>query len=334
MPGYKLKSLYPGAGIAVTYKCSASCLHCCYCSSPRRSGDYMSRGSADRIFSLLGEMGCNSVHIGGGEPFSNFEKLLEVCESALERRVAIEYIETNASWYAGDSGASKKLQELMALGVDCLLVSVDPFHNEFVPYRKTKELKERCQKNGMGVFVWQSKFERIVSRMDANIPHALSEYEDLFGKGFLETIADSYGLGYNGRALQILEKIQKNRYPAEQLAKESSCRAQIASLRHFHIDPNEDLIPPSCNGFRANVFELCGDGIDADKYKYFTAVAKGGLGLFLEKARESGFVPKSGGYVSKCALCFDMKKFICGAAMEKTGAEPADIGPAGFFQEI
>jgi len=211
---------------------------------------------------------------------------------------------------------------------------VDPFHNEFVPYRKIRGLKNCCQKNGMGTFVWQSKFERLVSQMDENATHGLPEYEAAFGKGFMKSVAESYGLGYNGRALGILEKIEKDRYPAEHFTKGDSCRSQIASLRHFHIDPNGDLIPPSCNGFRANVFEMCGEGLDSDKYRYFTAVANGGLDLFLKEAQALGFVPKNEGYVSKCALCFDMKKFVFEAVREKTGEGPPDIGPAGFFQEI
>jgi hypothetical protein len=186
----------------------------------------------------------------------------------------------------------------------------------------------------MGTFIWQSRFERVVSQMDENTTHPISEYEKLFGDGFLKTIAESYGLGYNGRALKILEKIGKNRYPAEYFIKNDSCRSQITSLSHFHIDPSENLIPPSGSGFRANVFELCGEGLEADKYKYFTAVINGGLELFFCEAQKLGFVPKEEGYASKCALCFDMKKFIGDTLTAKTGIEPADIGPAGFFKEI
>ena len=328
MTNYKVKSLPSGAGIIVTYKCTAACLHCCYCSSPRRSGRYMSRQVADKIFSLLKNMGCLSVHIGGGEPFVNFEKLLEVCRSAAERRVSIDYIETNASWCADEADVFDKLEKLMSAGVDCLLVSLDPFHNEFVPYAKIKKLLKCCKTAGMGVFPWQSKFGRIVGAMDENATHSLAEYEKVFGEGFIKSIAEGYGLGYNGRALKILEKITEDRKPCEYFAKEDSCRGAIASLNHFHVDMDENLIPPSCNGFRANIFELCESGLDCDKYRYFTAITEGGLGLLLDRAKTLGFSPKSEGYASKCALCFDIKKFVCGSA------NPPDIGPAGFFEEM
>ena len=335
MPGCKLSSLYPGAGVIVTYRCTAACLHCCYGSSPKRGGEYMSKETADGIFPFLGELGCGSVHIGGGEPFLDFGKLLEVCASAKKHRIAVEYIETNAFWYTDDDAVSRKIEKLMAAGVDCLLISVDPFHNEFVPYRKVKGLQRCCQKNGMGTFLWQSGFERVVAQLDENTTHPLSEYETMFGGGFLKTVASGYGLGYNGRALKILEKIEKNRHPAQHFLnlEGDSCGARITSAHHFHLDPNGDFIPPSCNGFRANLFELCGDGLDTDRHKYFTAVAKGGLGAFFAEAEGLGFVPKEEGYASKCALCFDMKRFVSDALTKKTGVEPADIGPAGFFSE-
>jgi hypothetical protein len=105
----------------------------------------------------------------------------------------------------------------------------------------------------------------------------------------------------------------------------------ITSLGHFHVDPDYNLIPPSCNGFRANIFDLCGAGLDGEKYANFSAVITGGLEALANRAISLGFVPDGGGYASKCALCFDIKKYISETAREKTGAEPADVGPAGFF---
>ena len=338
MSNYKVKSLYSGAGIIVTYKCSAACLHCCYSSSPKRSGEFMSRQTADRIFALLRKMGCYSVHIGGGEPFMNFEKLLEVCKSALEHHISIDYIETNASWYTDDNGVSEKLKKLISAGVDCLLISVDPFHNEFVPYVKIKNLLKCCRKNNMGTFVWQSRFERIVQQLDENTTHSLSEYEDAFGGDFIKLISENYGLGYNGRALRILEKNitkSEDKKPYEYFSRENQaqCKDRITSLHHFHVDMDENVIPPSCNGFRANIFDLCGEGLDSEKYMYFTSVAESGFGALCKQAEALGFVPKYEGYASKCALCFDIKKYICEYIKTTTGTEPADIGPLGFFEE-
>ena len=335
----KLNALYSGAGIIVTYKCSAACLHCCYSSSPERSGEYMTKQTADKIFALLKKMGCNSVHIGGGEPFMNFDKLLEVCKSALEHNISVDYIETNASWYidtdddnSDDDVISEKSRKLIETGINCLLISVDPFHNEFVPYIKIKNLVKRCRENNMETFIWQSGFERIVKQLDENKTHTLLEYENLYGKDFIKTIAQSYGLNYNGRALRILEKTSKNKKSCEDILKESgvSCGEKIKSLSHFHVDLYENLIPPSCNGFNANIFELCGGGLDYNKYINFMSVVNGGLESLFKRADSLGFIPNSDGYTSKCALCFDIKKYI---SKINPKIKPADIGPWEFFEK-
>jgi hypothetical protein len=325
---YKVNALYSGAGIIVTYKCTAACLHCCYSSSPQREGAYMSRDMADRIFALLNKTGCHSVHIGGGEPFMNFEGLLAVCESAYENKVAIDYIETNASWFTDDAGVALKLKKLRAAGVDCLLVSLDPFHNEFVPYAKVKSLLKCCEKNNFSTFVWQSKFERLVRRFDENKTHTLSEYIEKHGEDFIENISDAYGLGYNGRALRILDTPKSKKYGADTILDSSGrCSGAIKSPHHCHVDLNGDFIPPGCIGFKINIFDLCGNGLDNEKYANFLAVADGGLRSLYERARGLGFEPDSGGYAAKCGLCFDIKKYM----LDKYNSH--DVGPAGFFEE-
>ena len=327
--GYKINALYSGAGIIVTYKCTAACLHCCYSSSPQRDGAYMTRETADKIFALLRDKGCRSVHIGGGEPFINFDGLLEVCESAQRNRVAVDYIETNASWFTDETSVSQKLRKLRAADVDCLLISLDPFHNEFVPYAKVKNLLKCCERNNFGTFVWQSKFERIVRKFDENKTHTLGEYTEKLGADFVKTAADAYGIGYNGRALRILDGKKR---PAEYFINSSDrCAEKLSSLHHFHVDLNGDFIPPGCIGFKADIFDLCGegsgDGLNEEKHANFLAVTGGGFGRFYERARSLGFAPDSSGYVSKCGLCFDIKKYI----LEKSA--PCDVGPAGFFEE-
>jgi len=292
----------------------------------------MTREMADRIFALFNKSGCRSVHIGGGEPFVNFGGLLEVCESARDNMVSVDYIETNASWYTDDADAAAKLKLLRGAGVDCLLISLDPFHNEFIPYAKVKNLLRCCEKNNFGTFLWQSKFERVVRRFDENKTHALEEYTEKHGADFVKSVADAYGIGYNGRALRILEEHGGGRgakkQPAEYFLNEPDrCAGRLGSLHHFHVDLNGDFIPPGCVGFKADIFDLCGGGLDGQDYPNFLAVTEGGFGALYERAESRGFTPDSGGYVSKCALCFGVKKYIS----EKDS--PRDVGPEGFFAE-
>lgn len=105
----KIERLFSG-GVITNYYCSSACKHCLYNSSPSWKKEYMTEEMADKVFKTLKNFGVFSVHIGGGEPFLNFEGLKKVVEKANENGVYIEYIETNASWVENEKRQSKSLK--------------------------------------------------------------------------------------------------------------------------------------------------------------------------------------------------------------------------------
>ena len=120
-------------GVMANYRCTAACRHCLYACSPDRTDGYISEKTAVSVAALLRTAGCRSVHIGGGEPFLNFEGLLMLVRKMTDAGVRVEYIETNAYWAADRRQAVKRLGELAQAGADTLCISIDPFHAEYVP---------------------------------------------------------------------------------------------------------------------------------------------------------------------------------------------------------
>jgi len=51
-------------------------------------------------------------------------------------------------------------------------------------------------------------------------------------------------------------------------------------------------------------------GIPAGKYPVFEASYSGGTVALYELAKAHGFVADAGGYATRCALCFLMRKFL------------------------
>jgi hypothetical protein len=285
----------------------------------------MTKSQADGIFKILRKMGCSSVHIGGGEPFINFDSLREVCISAGENGMVIDYIETNASWVINERRACANLYKLLDADVSCLLISLDPFHNEFVPLERIKSLIKCCRKTGMQTFIWQTQFEKFVSQFDTSTTHALSEYTKKYGAEFVPSAMKSYGLGINGRSIKLADMYYEP-HSAEYYLQRNDLCGSIISTRHFHVDANGNYIPPGCIGFQVNLNDMQSI-LSADKYANFLEVVSGGLKLLYKRALSLGFVPKQEGYSHKCALCYDIKKYI----LNKTNA--ADIGPNDFFDE-
>ena len=306
-----IKTLLHG-GIMVNYKCNAACRHCLYSCSPTRGDGYVDENTAKEICVLLRKGGCASVHIGGGEPFLDFDGLLMVIRKLKEADITLDYIETNAQWVVEAQTlkeARRKLECLLAEGAGTLCISIDPYHAEYVPYSAPLALADLCEKTGMDYFLWKREFLRALSRIDPQKTHSRTEMEKAFSRDYIHNTAKLYGIGYGGRALNI-EREFGDLSPTESFAGESAPCRNLLSTGHFHVDMFGYFIPPRCTGIRVPLSEAV-DGIPEGKYPAFEALYSGGVSSLLDLARGHGFSPNQEGYPSKCNLCFYLRHFLC-----------------------
>ena len=320
----RISNLVSG-GIITNYKCSSKCKHCAYSSSPEWPMEYMTGETADEIFKILRRKGCYSVHIGGGEPFLAPDKLLKILESAKNNDIDIEYVETNASWFVNEERTVSLLQELKQQGVYTLLISIDPFHNEFIPFSKVKGLIDSCRKVNMRVFPWMLEFWDELDRFDDTKTHSLDEYRNFFGEEYLFDLPKRYGLNLKGRAFNTFNGLVKKE-KTDRIIKISRSCGLLSGVYHFHVDLYGNFIPQSCPGFSVKLKELV-NGADPDKYKVLNSVESGGVGAQAELAvREFGYVLKDE-YAGKCDLCYDIRKFL----VVGSGLRLPDLEPAGHY---
>jgi len=298
-------------GIMVNYRCSAACRHCLYSCSPTRGEGYVDEASAETICRFLRKGGCRSVHIGGGEPFLDFEGLVMVIRKLKQAGIKLDYIETNAYW-AFDASAKKTaeayLKRLLGEGARALCISIDPFHAEYVPYGAPLALAELCEKTGMDYFLWRGEFFSTLSRMDARKTHSRQELEMLLSPDYIAKTARQYGIEYGGRAVNI-EREFGTLYPAEHFTAESPPCHKLVSTGHFHVDMNTYFIPPGCTGIRIPLSEVV-EGIPPGKYPVFQALYQGGVSALTQLALQHGFSPDEAGYPSRCNLCFHLRRFL------------------------
>jgi hypothetical protein len=280
----------------------------------------MSRERAEETAGLLRRGGCPSVHIGGGEPFLDFEKLLAVIGELNKARIGIDYIETNAFW-ASEAGAPEKLKILAEEGIDALCISLDPYHAEYVPYGNPIRLAKICEHIGMGYFLWKREFLSALSALDASKTHSRADMEKAINGGYIGGTARAYGIGYGGRAVNIEDEFGPPR-PAGQYEGDKSPCGNLLSTGHFHVDLEGFFIPPGCTGIRIPLAEAA-FGIPGGKYPVFEALYSNGVAGLCKLAKERGFEPRKSGYASKCGLCFYARKFLA----EKDGGK-------GIFPEL
>lgn len=148
MTELNIRQLMSG-GLITNYFCTSRCGHCLYNCSPNWEKEYITAQTAEKNLRAVRSLGCRSVHIGGGEPLLRPGGLAAVLKIAAELGVAVEYVETNSSWFKDAGSAEAFLTDLHARGLETLLVSISPFHNEHIPFFKAKGVLSR--KIGGGV---------------------------------------------------------------------------------------------------------------------------------------------------------------------------------------
>ena len=303
----EIKKPFSHAGIMPNYQCTAACRHCLYACSPSFGSGYMAESIIDEVLGLLREGGCRSVHIGGGEPFLDFEGLLTLLDKARKFGVMVDYIETNGYWATNEENIAKRLRALKKAGGNALCISVDPFHSEYVPYAYPILLAKVCHREGFGYFLWQERFLRMLQKTNPNIAHDRKALEKSISEDYIINTATAYGIRIGGRAVQI-EMEYKSREPLESLLQDKPC-IELVSTGHFHVDMYNQFIPPGCTGLLLPMAEVV-NGIEPGKYPVYESLYRGGVRSLYLLSLDYGFVANEEGYTSSCVLCFFIRKFL------------------------
>jgi hypothetical protein len=267
------------------------------------------------------------VHIGGGEPFGDFERLLAIVRSAQGAGLAgIGYVETNGFWAESADLVRRRLAALAGAGMIQLSISADPYHQEFVPAERARLLynvaREVLGPRGVRVRRWKwLRHAQDVAAMAEDARIAL-----------FRSSLSSYAERMNGRAAECLAHLLTRR--AIENLPQQSCRSAILESRHVHIDPQGWVSPGTCAGIILGQATASAP-LDAtladwrlDGRPAIAALVSGGPGQLLPSAAARGFEVDAHGYAGKCHLCWAIRTHLVGI-----GAGPSEFGPRTLYQD-
>jgi hypothetical protein len=324
----QIKRLHSG-GLITNYYCTSRCRHCLYACSPRWEKRYIEGERAAGNFRKIRELGCFSVHIGGGEPLLNPQGLKAVLAAAREAGVGVEYVETNSSWFTHQDAAVALLRDLKKLGLPTLLISISPFHNEHIPFARVKGVIAACRIAGIQAFPWINEFYREIDSFDDAQPHGLEEYAARFGDDYLPRLPGRYWIHLGGRAVETFKTIYPGR-SLEAVAAESrgGCR-ELLDTRHFHFDLDGRYIPGLCAGLAIKGEDL-GQPLAPEAYPLLTTLFNTGVqGLLDLAAQHHGFQPGRS-YISKCHLCLEIRSYLAA----QTQSPFSELQPRPFYENL
>jgi len=329
-------------GIILSYKCTSECKHCMYACSPRWKAEWISRDDAEKVLTQLSEMfkkryplGFNRVgvnlglHFTGGEPFLNFNLLLDLVKLAEKLGIQSTFVETNCFWCVDDEATEEKLRKLKEAGLKGILASVNPFILEHVPFERTERAIRISKKIfGGNVMVYQEFFRHQLERLNIKGTLPFREYLQKAGVHSLSYIE----LIPMGRACYRLGYLYKKRPPHEFFSE--SCKAELTRPWHVHIDNHCNYITGYCAGISlgdARELDSICQGIELDDLPIIARLVsqRGIEKLYRFGVEEFSYRELEEGYISKCHLCLDIRKHIS----ERTD-EFKELKPREFYRSL
>ena len=268
------------------------------------------------------------LHFTGGEPFLNFELLLRGTKIASELRIPATFVESNCFWCADDEVAREKLVHLKEAGLRGVLISVNPFILEHVPFERT----ERAVVIGREVFgenmiVYQESFYHQFKRL--NLKGTLS-FEDNLPKASMESLryAELIPMGRTPYKLNYLYK----KYPAKKFSG-GSCKEELTRPWHVHVDNYCNYVSGYCAGISLgdarNLDSICREGVDLEDHPIIKALVTDIQELYELAAREFNYKELPRGYISRCHLCVDARKHIA-----RQTDEFEELQPNEFYERL
>ncbi|MEJ2658391.1 MAG: radical SAM protein [Desulfobacterales bacterium] len=330
MNDFMIRRLLSG-GLITNYFCTSRCRHCLYHCSPNWEKLYIDPETAEKCFGRILELGCRSVHIGGGEPMLRPEQLEKVLEIANRVGIGIDYVETNSSWFKDTESAKHILRRLRSKGLGTLLISISPFHNEFIPFSKVKGVIDAGRKVGIGLFPWINDFYEDLSAFEPNTPHAFEEFSEKLGKDYLISTLGRYWVHMGGRAIETFRELLPGSSIHKILAENpGSCKRQLSDTTHFHVDLFGNYIPGLCSGIGVRIEDL-GKPFSKEEYPVLTTLAESGIrGLHDMAHNEYAYQPKTNHFLNKCDLCTRIRKFLVNAH----AGSFKELAPFNFYSEM
>ncbi|HYA03614.1 MAG TPA: radical SAM protein [Syntrophobacteria bacterium] len=327
-------------GLILSYRCSAACRHCMYGCSPAWNAEWIAEEMlGNGLAQLAGKIQASQqgakgvslnygLHFTGGEPFLNFDLLLKAVQIAEKLKIPSTFVETNCFWCTSDEVTRERLSLLKASGLRGILISVNPFYAEFIPFERT----ERCvqisgEVFGRNVMVYQLEYYQLFRRLGIR--------KQIAPEDSLNIIHTEYGSAnveffMMGRAVSRLRDLA----PAHRAAAffRQPCRPEFLRSWHNHFDNYGNLLPGYCGGISLgnwlHLDSLTEEGIDLGFHPILSFLISGNMEGLFQFARHFGYREAERGYVSKCDLCLDLRRFLAGRG------DFEELAPKEFYEHV
>jgi len=335
---------FASGGLVLSYTCSAACAHCMYACTPKWKSGWISDEHLDALLQQLSRtivpapggpetIGLShGLHFTGGEPFLKYDLLARAVEKARRLEIPSLFVETNGFWAANDKDTREKLEHLKTQGLRGIMISVNPFYLEFVPFERTERaIRISLDVFGRNTYVYQVEYFRQFKELGIKGTLSLDEY---LAKEGIADFARRVEFFLSGRAPFALEgRFERffRKGPAGLFLREG-CQPPFLREWHNHVDPDGNYMPGFCGGISLGdarqLDRLMEEGVDVSGRPVLGALMKEDLAGLLTYAKEQGYTERKEGYFSRCHLCADIRRHLV-----RNGDYP-ELQPREFYEHL
>jgi hypothetical protein len=315
-----------------------------YACSPGWKADWISEEVLGKILNQLagyiqpGPYGKENIslshglHFTGGEPFMNFELLCRATEISSDLDIPSVFVETNCFWCTNDYTTREKLLLLREKGMKGIMISVNPFYLEYVPFERTERaIRISTEIFGYNAIVYQVEYYRRFKELGITDKVSFDKYLHLESKIDFARNTEFFIMGRAPYSLTNELAGIYPRYPARSLV-QLPCSPPFLRNWHNHFDNYGNYIPGFCGGLTfgdcRELKDLLKHGIEPDEFPVLDYLIREDLRGLLHFALEKGYAQHEEGYYSKCHLCVDLRKHL------NDKHEFRELKPGEFYHQL
>jgi len=301
-------------GLHITDRCNARCLHCSFGCGPEIEG---SMDSEEVIQYVTDAKALNAeiVCITGGEPmlYPNLvKKIISKCNDLSFQEI---WVFTNGFWAQDLSEAHAIAKELENLGLTKMFLSVDFFHQCYIPIKSVKNAIEASLESNLEISIDARFIGATYEQNEFNL--ATRSYLEFLGEFLSKVEIIKAQAMFVGRAAESVVKHVKTK-PLSEILNEKCPGAWAGGTLEFPLGVDVDeigsvTICPALsigNTHEASLKKI----IKEYNYRDFEVISvlhEDGIEGLMKLASRNGFVPRKA-YVDGCHFCYESRKFLRG----------------------
>jgi hypothetical protein len=298
---------------SITYQCSSKCRHC-YAPAEQPPGSPQ-HIDADLAIHIVREIGLvsdlNSVMTFGGEPLLYPEVVYRIHAEAQALGIPHRHVITNGYWTRDEGKIRTIARSLAQSGVNGVSISVDAFHQEYVPIEVVKRSATALWDAGIQNVRWNPCW--LVSENDGNA-------YNLQTRAILDELETALPMipADDGNVMEPEGKARANFRDYFQTAFEwprKSCQDvpymdRLDDVRTICVEPSGDI--PVCgwvlgNAARENITQILAR-YDPYADPTMKLILEEGVAGIVRQAQALGIALRQEGYFSICDLCTSLRQ--------------------------